>query len=237
MYSKDRATSPEGDENGGRQAAAAARLQAEKAEILARWQLKVRTALAAAGPSETPLLSNRIPSILETLEGQLAQELSQASAPAQTDSLIPGSEGPLPRVILEYRLLREAIFDVVERGGPVQTHEREAILTVLERAIQDAVTEAARLERKGQHWTEEQYRLLVDNARDFAIFMLDVDGHIVSWNPGAEQITRYRVEEIIGEHVSILYTEADVSAGEPAKDLLTAREQGKVEVDRWYCTS
>ena|SRR5712692_3107206 len=53
--------------------------------------------------------------------------------------------------------------------------------------------------------SEEQFRLLVESVQDYAIFMLDLEGHVASWNPGAERIEGYRAEEILGRHFSIFY--------------------------------
>lgn len=77
--------------------------------------------------------------------------------------------------------------------------------------------------------SEQQFRLLVQGVRDYAIYMLDPDGNVSSWNAGAEAIKGYRAEEIIGHHFSRFYTEADRATGEPAKALRTALLQGTFE--------
>ena len=53
--------------------------------------------------------------------------------------------------------------------------------------------------------SDEQFRLLVKSVQDYAIFMLELEGHVASWNPGAERIKGYRAEEILGRHFSIFY--------------------------------
>src|ERR1700748_3528096 len=63
--------------------------------------------------------------------------------------------------------------------------------------------------------SEAQFRLLVQSVTDYAIYMLDVDGHVASWNAGAQRIKGYAPEEIIGRHFSNFYTEADRAAGLP----------------------
>lgn len=77
--------------------------------------------------------------------------------------------------------------------------------------------------------SEQQFRLLVQGVRDYAIYMLDPDGNVSSWNAGAEAIKGYHAEEIIGHHFSRFYTEADRVTGEPAKALRTALLQGTFE--------
>lgn len=65
--------------------------------------------------------------------------------------------------------------------------------------------------------SEEKFRLLVNGVEDYAIFMLDPTGHIVSWNIGAERIKGYRAEEIIGRHFSCFYPVEDVESGKPER--------------------
>jgi PAS domain S-box-containing protein len=80
---------------------------------------------------------------------------------------------------------------------------------------------------------EDQYRVLVDGIEDYAIFMLDPAGRVVSWNRGAERIKGYRSEEIIGQHFSRFYSAADVAARKPWKGLEVARAEGRCEDEGW----
>jgi PAS domain S-box-containing protein len=82
-----------------------------------------------------------------------------------------------------------------------------------------------------QPTTDEQLRLLVDSVLDYAIFLLDPTGHIVSWNRGAERLKQYRAEEVIGQHFSIFYPPE--SADRPARELAEAEELGRVEDEGW----
>jgi PAS domain S-box-containing protein len=81
--------------------------------------------------------------------------------------------------------------------------------------------------------SERQFRLLVAGVADYALFMLDPNGLIVSWNSGAQRIKGYTEEEIIGQHFSKFYTEADRAAGVPARALYTAAEEGRFETEAW----
>ena len=63
--------------------------------------------------------------------------------------------------------------------------------------------------------SEERFRLIVDGAKDHAIFMLDPDGKVVSWNSGAEATKGYTAPEIIGHHMSCFYIPEDVEKGKP----------------------
>jgi PAS domain S-box-containing protein len=73
------------------------------------------------------------------------------------------------------------------------------------------------------------YRLLINAIDDYAIFMLDRDGCVASWNPGAERIKGYRPQEIVGKHFSVFYTPEDRERGEPQRGLETARATGRFE--------
>jgi len=77
--------------------------------------------------------------------------------------------------------------------------------------------------------SQEHFRLLVQGVRDYAIFMLDPQGRVVSWNPGAERIKGYKADEIIGTHFSRLYTEDDIERGHPEEELRIAVEEGSYE--------
>jgi PAS domain S-box-containing protein len=79
----------------------------------------------------------------------------------------------------------------------------------------------------------EIFQLLVSSVRDYAIFMLDPEGNIASWNTGAQKIKGYRPEEIIGKHFSTFYTEEDLRNHKPERELEIAREQGSVEDEGW----
>jgi PAS domain S-box-containing protein len=81
--------------------------------------------------------------------------------------------------------------------------------------------------------TEERFRLLVDAVQDYAIFMLDVQGHVSSWNTGAQRIKGYAVSEIIGKHFSVFYPEEDLRAGKPERELEVAAKEGRFEDEGW----
>ena len=80
---------------------------------------------------------------------------------------------------------------------------------------------------------EEMFRLLVASVKDYAIFMLDPTGHIVSWSAGAERIKGYAPSEIIGKHFSIFYPEADKQAHKPERELEIASRTGVYEEEGW----
>jgi len=79
----------------------------------------------------------------------------------------------------------------------------------------------------------ELYEQLVNSIVDYAVFMLDSEGRITTWNPGAERTKGYKANEIIGQHFSRFYTPEDLKAGTPAKALNTAREEGRFTAEGW----
>jgi PAS domain S-box-containing protein len=80
---------------------------------------------------------------------------------------------------------------------------------------------------------EDSFRLLVDSVRDYAIIMLDPEGHVASWNAGAERIKGYRPDEIIGKHFSCFYPAEAVQRGLPERELQTAAKEGRFEDEGW----
>jgi PAS domain S-box-containing protein len=81
--------------------------------------------------------------------------------------------------------------------------------------------------------SEERFRLLVESVLDYAIIMLDPGGTVTSWNQGAERITGYTAEEIIGRHLSTFYPPDAVTAGGPVRELAVALRQGRFEDEGW----
>ena len=79
----------------------------------------------------------------------------------------------------------------------------------------------------------ERYKLLVENIRDYAIFMLDSNGVIQTWNKGAEINKGYKPHEIIGKHFSVFYMQHDIDAKKPEKELKLAKKYGRVEDEDW----
>lgn len=90
-------------------------------------------------------------------------------------------------------------------------------------------------ERRAAHealrQSERQFRLLVSGVTDYALFMLDPNGVVTSWNAGAERIKGYAAEEIVGQHFSRFYTERDRAAGLPSRALFTATSEGHFETE------
>jgi PAS domain S-box-containing protein len=94
------------------------------------------------------------------------------------------------------------------------------------------ITDRRKAERAFRE-SEERFRLLVEGTRDYAIFLLDPGGNVVSWNPGAERIKGYRADEIIGRHFSCFYPPEAVAARWPEHELERAAAEGRFEDEGW----
>jgi PAS domain S-box-containing protein len=81
--------------------------------------------------------------------------------------------------------------------------------------------------------SERRFRILVQGVTDYAIYMLDPEGRVSNWNPGAQRIKGYSEEEIVGQHFSQFYTPEDRAAGLPSNTLATAIREGKFEAEGW----
>ena len=118
-------------------------------------------------------------------------------------------------------------FPIESSLSPLETEEG----TLVSGAIRD-ITERKKADAELRQ-SEERFRLIVQNAKDYAILMLDPEGRIVSWNEGAQRIKGYSAEEIIGRHFSCFYPPEDVEAGKPVVVLETARQKGSCGEEGW----
>jgi len=98
-------------------------------------------------------------------------------------------------------------------------------------AIRD-MTERRRIQ-EALRLSEERFRRLIAEVKDYAIFMLDPEGNVRTWNEGAEQIKGYRADEIIGRDYSCFYTSEDIELGKPEEQLKIAAREGRSEDDGW----
>jgi PAS domain S-box-containing protein len=118
-------------------------------------------------------------------------------------------------------------------GARVAIFVAEGIcISVLSGALRNAKNRAEQVASRLRD-SEEQYRLLVEGVKDYAIFGLDPQGRITSWNNGAELIQGYTAAEALGRPISLFYTEADLEQGKPDRNLRIAATEERVEDRGW----
>ncbi|HEU4577929.1 MAG TPA: PAS domain S-box protein [Polyangiaceae bacterium] len=118
---------------------------------------------------------------------------------------------------------------IADSGAPIRDalgRTRGAVL-VFRDVSQEWCTEEALRQ------SEERLRLMIASVRDYAIYMLDAQGHVVSWNSGAESIKGYKEAEILGAHFSRFFSQEDVAADKPARELEIAAREGRFEDEAW----
>lgn len=209
----------------------AKRLVQQVPEIMRQWELRVRAAVPAAQHETKPNLFNNVPLFLNELVRVLASK--DKEVPSGLQSTIEHAEHranlpaySLPQVIREYSLLRDSILDVL---APVQSDELRTIIDIVDLGIRESSTHYVKVQATALRESEERFRLLVANVKDYAIFMLDPEGYIMSWNAGAERIKGYTADEVLGKHFSMFYMESDIRDGKPEHGLRTATEKGHFE--------
>jgi len=82
--------------------------------------------------------------------------------------------------------------------------------------------------------SEERFRLFVNGVRDYALFQMDPDGRIVSWNSGAERVLGFSESDVVGQPSSVLFIPEDIARGEPRREIETALANGRSEDERWH---
>jgi len=97
--------------------------------------------------------------------------------------------------------------------------------------IRDVTEQKAALEESRR--LDQQLRSIVEGVRDHAIYLLDAEGFVTTWNPGAERIKGYSSDEILGLHFSRFFTQPDIDHGRPAELLRMAAEHGRIEEEAW----
>ena len=111
-------------------------------------------------------------------------------------------------------------------------NERELRATI-EIAFYTHQMERTLADERARRQGAEEFRILVDGVKDYAIFMIDVNGRVTTWNSGAERLKGYKREEIIGKDFSIFYPEEERQAGHPQRLLETALRDGRYEEENW----
>ena len=163
--------------------------------------------------------------------GSLTEALQETLAVFDSDRPLTTSEvtGALD---VGRRSTYDRLDKLVDRGH-LETKEVGARGRVWWRARDGTVGEQAGGTTGGVGATGELFASLVDAVEEYAIFLLDPDGQVMTWNPGARQIKGYERDEIVGKHVSTFYTEDDIGEEIPQRNLAAAAIDGSVEDEGW----
>ncbi|MBI2807512.1 MAG: PAS domain S-box protein [Planctomycetes bacterium] len=127
------------------------------------------------------------------------------------------------RAELVAELVDERTAELAQTNAAMRTEIAERIL----------VEQELRNREESLRQSEERFRILVDGTTDYAIFMLNGDGNVVSWNAGAERISGYGAQEIAGHHLRQFFTREDIQDGVPERQLDTAARLGRCEDEGW----
>jgi PAS domain S-box-containing protein len=158
----------------------------------------------------------------------------------------------LEQVLAEYELMRQVLFEVLEAKAPLSVEEREALLIRVERRVRISAREFVRVrdeerertraelseanrkleeavrERSAElSHTKTRFETLVEGVKDYAIFTIDPQGFVTSWNEGAQRMKGYTAEEMLGAHFSLLYTQEGRYRDEPMAHLRAAAAEGR----------
>jgi PAS domain S-box-containing protein len=144
------------------------------------------------------------------------QKLSQAYELNVAQAMRRAQQYRLPLYVLSFL----AVVGLVCAFWALRSSNRR-----LEHRVQERTRELAN--------SEERFRLIVENVKDYAILILDTEGKVTSWNTGAEKIKGYKAEEIIGRHFSQFYPPEAQASGEPQQGLVEALAKGQIEDEGW----
>ncbi len=161
---------------------------------------------------------------LPAFDGIAALKIAQAACPNIPFLFVSGATG------------EERAIEGLKSGAVdyVLKERLERLVPAVRRALAEARERAeCRRVEKALAESEERFRLFIDCVQDYAIFLLDPDGKVISWNEGAARILGYAADEAVGQNFALFFTEDDVNRGRPARALEEALAKGQSRDDRW----
>lgn len=193
---------------------------------------------------DNPSQTKRIDALLQTLGQWIAychSLITLKRSGKEVDSLIRTLEGKhildtvhtqFSEILSEERQLRYNRIATITRE--TRNTSLAAILSFI--LIGTLLTRSLLLQRsweKSLQETEAKYRTIIENTKDYAIFMLDPQGNVLTWNKGAALVIGYEANEIIGQHFSTFYPLKDIQAGKPDMELRIITTEGRYETEGW----
>ena len=183
-------------------------------------------------PDGTPLPHNDCPMAL-TLRQRRPVRGQEAVAERPDGTRVPIMPYPTPLFDAEGRMVGAVnlLMDITDqKRAEVQAEQMQVLLKERVEHSSQALAETADKLKE----SDQSFRLLVQSVTDYAIYMLDPEGHVANWNAGAERIKGYTSGEIIGQHFSRFYTEEDRNIGVPGHALAVAASEGRFEQEAWH---
>jgi PAS domain S-box-containing protein len=143
----------------------------------------------------------------------------------------------VPFLFISGGLGEEVAIDSLKRGATdyVLKHRIDRLVPAVTRALAESRERADRRRAEAAlRQSEEHHRLILESVKDYAIFTLDLEGRVSSWNKGAEGVLGYREAEIVGRPVAVIFTPEDVERGAHQAELSHAAIRGRSEDERWH---
>lgn len=216
------------------------RICSQRDQIIQRWSKVCRQKIASLKNSSNPDLIDSMPLFLDKICEALRPE--NAIIDANADNTIAPKHGDqrvqivtydLKSIFEEYRLILEVIKDVLNESGGYTLEEYETITSSVWQASDEAAYAFVSSMHEKRSVTEKQFELLVQEVPDYAIFMIDPEGKILSWNEGAKRIKQYEAHEVVGKNFAMLYREEDQKADRPRINRERALKEGR-HMDEWW---
>ena len=142
----------------------------------------------------------------------------------------------IPFIFFTGSVGEESMMRTLKRGAADYVFKRRPsdLVAAVRRALRDQEEKSQRAQtEEAFHKSKEMLRLLIENVTDYAIYMLDADGRVTSWNAGAERMTGYKADEAIGKPIDNCFSEDEIRSGKPNLELRRAASEGRIEAEGW----
>ncbi len=215
-------------------------------EVLCQWEEAVRRTVPTAWGVQSLILRDHVPDFLVELgdavlsgihyerlnpDADVATRVAKTLASSVISSVVHGAQRAaltdysLSQLLHEYRILRKVIFDTLDRDLRLHLNSREILNDAIDRAMELAAVEFTRVQQEALVRSEAQARLAVENVQDHAIFIVDAEGNILTWNAGAERLTGYTSADLLGQPYSRLNV-SPIAEPRPEHDQIEEAAEG-----------